>query len=333
MYGYENFQPTPITTTFDAAINQLDVDLVRKIKEYLAFRCNMQEIFTYPWMTDEFVHALMPTTDGILALSTPPSPNEKYIRSSLLPNICKAIVKNERNFDSFSIFEEAQIFLDSNYTSEYPGEKLPYQCKHLGCAFVGKADDIATLFRTAKGVIGDMPRYTHMEGFTFRKVEKPYWADEVVWLNIFLGEKKIGDLALLSKRAALACGIKVLSAILVELDMSALVPFKSRTNRFVRMPEFPMNEYDISFLVDSMTKWDEIYAAVMGKKSEGALLRDVLFVDEYKGKQVPQGKKSVTVRLVIGSGEKTLTAAEIEQVANSTIKKLAKTLGADVRTK
>jgi phenylalanyl-tRNA synthetase beta chain len=172
-----------------------------------------------------------------------------------------------------------------------------------------------------------------MEGFTFRKVEKPYWADEVVWLNIFLGEKKIGDLALLSKRAALACGIKVLSAILVELDMSALVPFKSRTNRFVRMPEFPMNEYDISFLVDSMTKWDEIYAAVMGKKSEGALLRDVLFVDEYKGKQVPQGKKSVTVRLVIGSGEKTLTAAEIEQVANSTIKKLAKTLGADVRTK
>ena len=333
MYGYENFQPTPITTTFDAAINQLDWDLVRKIKEYLAFRCNMQEIFTYPWMTDEFVHALFPSTEGILALATPPSPTEKYIRSSLLPNICKAIVKNERNFDGFSIFEEAQIFQDNNYTSEYPGEKLPYQCKHLGCAFVGKSDDIATLFRTAKGVIGDMPRYTHMEGFTFRKVEKPYWADEVVWLNIFLGEKKIGDLALLSKKSALACGIKVLSAILVELDMSALVPFKSRTNRYVRLSEFPMNEYDISFLVDSMTKWDEIYAAIMGKKSDGALLRDVLFVDEYKGKQVPEGKKSVTVRLVIGSGEKTLTAAEIEQVANSTIKKLAKTLGADVRTK
>ena len=94
-----------------------------------------------------------------------------------------------------------------------------------------------------------------------------------------------------------------------------------------------MNDYDISFLVDAMTKWDEIYAAAMGKKSEGALLRDVLFVDEYKGKQVPAGKKSVTIRLVIGSGEKTLTAAEIEQVANSTIKKLSKTLGADIRTK
>ena len=331
MYGYENFEATTITTSFDGAINQLEVDLVRKIKEYLAFRCNMQEIFTYPWMSEEFVHALVPSTDGILALATPPSPSEKYIRSSLLPNICKAIVKNERNFDEFDIFEEAQIFLDSDYTSEYKGEKLPCQKKHLGCAFVGSSDDVAELFRRAKGVIGMMPRYTHMEGFTFEKNEKPYWADEVVWQNICLDGKKIGDVALLSKKAALACGIKVLSAVLVELDMDELKPFKSRTNRFVRMPEFPMTDYDISFLVDASVKWSDIYSAILGKKSEGALLRDAKFVDEYKGKQVPAGKKSVTVRLVIGSDEKTLTSAEIEQVANSAIKKLSKTVGAETR--
>ena len=329
MYGYENFEATTITTSFDGAINQLEVDLVRKIKEYLAFRCNMQEIFTYPWMTDEFVHALFPSTEGILALATPPAPNEKYIRSSLLPNICKAIVKNERNFDEFDIFEEAQIFLDSNYTADYPGEKLPCQKKHLGCAFVGSSDDISSLFRRAKGVIGMMPRYTHMEGFTFEKAEKPAWADDTVWLNICLNGQKIGDLALLSKKAALACGIKVLSAVLVEMDMDALKPFKSRTNRFVRMSEFPVNEYDISFLVDSMTKWEDIYSGIMGKKHE--LLKDVSFVDEYKGKQIPAGKKSVTVRLSICSDEKTLTGQEIEAVANSVIKKLTKTIGADIR--
>ena len=330
MYGYENFEATTITTSFDGAINQLGVDLVRKIKEYLAFRCNMQEIFTYPWMSDEFVTALFPSTEGILALATPPSPTEKYIRSSLLPNICKAIVKNERNFDEFDIFEEAQIFLDSDYTSDYEGEKLPAQKKHLGCAFVGSPDNVSELFRRAKGVIGAMPRFTHMEGFTFEKNEKPYWADETVWLNIMLDGKKIGDLALLSKKAALACGIKVLSAVLVELDMDALVPFKSRTNRFSRMPEFPMNDYDVSFLVDSMVKWDDVYGVIMAKKNE--LLRDVKFVDEYRGKQIPAGKKSVTVRLVIGSGEKTLTGDEIEQVANGVLKRLAKGIGAEVRT-
>ncbi len=328
MYGYENFEATTITTSFDGAINQLDVDLVRRVKEYLAFRCNMQEIFTYPWMSEEFVKAIMPATDGILALSTPPSPEEKYIRCSLLPNICKAIVKNERNFEEFDIFEEAQIFLDSDYTSNYPGEKLPAQHKHLGCAFVGSSDKISELFRKAKGVIGMMPRYTHMEAFTFEKNEKPYWADETVWLNIMLGGKKIGDLALLSKKSALACGIKVLSAVLVEIDMDAFVPLKSRTNRFVHMPEFPMNDYDISFLVDSSVKWDDIRKCI--KLNE--LLRDVKFVDEYKGKQIPAGKKSVTIRLVIGSDTKTLTGAEIEQVANSTLKKLSKVIGADIRT-
>ena len=308
MYGYENFQPTPITTSFDSAINQLEMDLVRKVKEYLAFRAGMQEIFTYPWMTDNFVNAI-------------------------LPNICKAVVKNERNFDEFAIFEEAQIFRDTDYTSEYSEiEKLPYQRKHLGCAFAGKSDDIGTLFRRAKGIIEDMPRYTHMEGFTFAKVEKPYWADETVWLNVFLGDTKIGDIALLSKKAALACDIKVLSAILVELDMDAFKPLKSRTNRFVRVPEYPMNEYDISFLVDSSVKWSEIYSAVLPKKSDDNLLREVLFVDEYKGKQIPEGKKSITLRLVIGSGEKTLTGPEIESVANSARKKLTKAFGVDVRT-
>ena len=329
MYGYENFQPTPITTTFEGAVNQLDVDLVRRVKEYLAFRCNMQEIFTYPWMSDEFVHAICPTTEGILALATPPSPTEKYVRSTLLPNICRAIVKNERNFDEFDIFEEAQIFLDSDYTENYKGEKLPAQHKHLGCAFVGSSDKVTELFRRAKGVIGMMPRYTHMEGFTFVKNEKPHWADATVWLNIYLGDKKIGDLALLAKKTALECGIKVLSAVLVELDMDALVPFKSRTNTYARLPEFPTNDYDVSFLVDSSVKWSEIYDAIMAKKNE--LLRDVRFVDEYRGKQIPDGKKSVTIRLVICSDQKTLTGDEIEQVAKSAIKKLTKTIGADVR--
>ena len=331
MYGYENFQPTSITTTFDGAINQLEVDLVRRVKEYLAFRCNMQEIFTYPWMSDEFVHAIMPSTDGILALATPPSPNESYVRCSLLPNICKAIVKNERNFDEFDIFEEAQIFLDSDYTEQYKGEKLPCQRKHLGCAFVGKSDNVAELFRRAKGVIGVMPRYTHMEALTFEKREKPYWADDTVWLNICLDGVKIGDLALLSKKSALACGIKVLSAVLVELDMDALKPLKSRTNRYTRLPEFPMNEYDLSVLVDTSVKWDDIYGAIMAKKSDDSLLKEVKFVDEYTGKQIPQGKKSVTIRLIIGSGEKTLTGAEIESVAKSATKKLTKALGIEMR--
>ena len=149
MYGYENFEPSPITTTFTGAINQLEIDLERKIKEYLAFRCNMREIFTYPWMDDEYVNAVLQNTDGILKISTPPSPDESYIRSSLLPNIVKAVNKNLRYYTEFSIFECARVFFDRDYTSPYDEtEKLPLQQKNFGGAFVGTYKNITDLFNT-----------------------------------------------------------------------------------------------------------------------------------------------------------------------------------------
>ena len=330
MYGYENFEAEPITTTFDGAINQLDKDLERRIKEYLAIRCGMQEIFTYPWMEESYVNAVLQSTEGILSLSTPPSPAERFVRSSLLPNLCKAVVKNERYFNEFSIFETAQVFRDENYTSPYdPREKLPSQRKNVAGAFATTDKDITALFRKAKGVVEMMARYVHMETLTFRQTEKPVWADNVVWLNIYRGEEKVGDLALLSKKVSMACGIKNLNVMLFQLDQDSLVPLKSRTNTFTHLAEYPMTDYDISLLVDGSVQWKDVAQTVRGIKSE--LLHGAAFVDEYRGKQVPAGKKSLTLRLAIGSKDKTLTSAEIEEVASSVLNKIAKRFGAELR--
>ena len=330
MYGYENFEAEPITTTFDGAINQLDKDLERRIKEYLAIRCGMQEIFTYPWMEESYVNAVLQSTEGILSLSTPPSPAERFVRSSLLPNLCKAVVKNERYFNEFSIFETAQVFRDENYTSPYdPREKLPSQRKNVAGAFATTDKDITALFRKAKGVVEMMARYVHMEALTFRQTEKPVWADNVVWLNICRGEEKVGDLALLSKKVSMACGIKNLNVMLFQLDQDSLVPLKSRTNTFTHMAEYPMTDYDISLLLDGSVQWKDVLQTVGGIKSE--LLHGASFVDEYRGKQVPAGKKSLTLRLSIGSKEKTLTSSEIEEVASNVLNKIAKRFGAELR--
>ena len=333
MYGYDNFEATEFTTTFTAAINQKDKSLVRNIKEYLAIRCGMQEVYTYPWMNDVFVNAVLQNTDGILKLSTPPAPDMSYIRSSLLPNLCEAVVKNERYFNDFSIFEEAQVFFDRNYSAVYDDrELLPEQRRHIGAAFASSVKDIHTLFREAKGVLEYMPRYTHMEAFEFRKEEKPVWADNVVWLNLFLDGQKIGDMGLVAKKVSMECGIKNLSVMLFELDATKLKPLKSRTNKFAHLAEYPKTDYDISMLFDSGTSWHDIYDAIMGQKKASALLKDAAFVDEYRGKQIPDGKKSVTIRLTIGSDEKTLTSQEIENAAGQVMKKLSKKTGAELRT-
>ncbi len=332
MYGYENFEPTSITATFDGAVNQLDKDLVRRIKEYLAFRCGMREIFTYPWMKQQFVDATVGGTEGMLSLSTPPSPEERFLRSTLIPNLVGAAADNERFFPEFSLFEEAQVLLDRDYTSPYdPSEKLPLQRRHIAGAFAGSASDVTGLFRRAKGVLEAMPALTHMEGFSFEKREKPYWADDTVWLNVFRGEEKLGDLALLGKKASMACGIRSIAVMLFELDTDAMKPFTSRTNGYARLPAFPEVEYDISLLFPSETKWSDISAAILSKS--GGIVKGAEFVDEYRGKQVPQGKKSVTARLKLASGEKTLTSEEIERAAGQVVKRLGHLLGAELRSK
>ena len=92
-----------------------------------------------------------------------------------------------------------------------------------------------------------------------------------------------------------------------------------------------MTDYDISLLVDGEVKWADVKQTVDGVKN--TLLHGAAFVDEYRGKQVPEGKKSLTLRLSIGSTEKTLTSAEIEECANGVLKKLTKRFGAELRSK
>jgi phenylalanyl-tRNA synthetase beta chain len=333
MYGFENFEPTPITASFTGAINQPNVDIDRKIREYLASRCGMREIFTYPWMHDEYVKATLQNEDELLSLAEAPSPTESYLRSSFLPNICKAVHDNLRFYNEFAIFESATVFYNKDFTAQYDKrELLPMQHRSVAGAFIADYDLINSLFRKAKGVIEALPVYVHIEPVSLCRVEKPKWADDVVWLNICYDGKQIGNLALLAKKVSLDCGIKNSAVMIFEINIDSLKPYPSRTNTFEHLPSYPLIEYDLSLLFDLSVKWDDIVMVVSGKKDADNLVREVLFVDEYRGRQVPDGKKSVSFRLIIGSLSKTLTSEEIEGCANAIVKRLAKRLGAELRS-
>ena len=67
LYGYDQLRGHGVYHHhLTGAINQKEQDLVRNIKEYLAIRCGMQEVYTYPWMKDVFVNAVLQTTEGML---------------------------------------------------------------------------------------------------------------------------------------------------------------------------------------------------------------------------------------------------------------------------
>jgi phenylalanyl-tRNA synthetase beta chain len=324
MIGYENFSFAPPTVALEAAINQRGVDTDRAVREYLAYRCGLQEIFTYPWIDEKYIKAAGVGLEDCFVMSTPPSPETSHIRSSLIPGILESIVTNVRYYEAFSCFELAQVFRRGETHPSEQAETLPLQERNLAAAFVGS--DPATLFREAKGVLEAMPRLTRIGEFSFAQQVKPSWADKKVWLNITAGGAVIGSLGLLSPKAIRMAGIKRVQAALIELNMDKLQPLPSRQNKFEHLPLFPLVEQDFSVLIDEKVKWLDIEQLVSN------MVRRCKFIEEYRGKQIPEGKKSVMFRVWIGSDEKTLTAEEIEQKTNSIIKRISKELGGEIRS-
>ncbi len=326
LMGYENFDFIPPTIVLDKPINQRNIDMERAVREYLAFRCGMQEIFTYIWTEDEYLEAACVDTSEMLSLSTPPSPDESKLRSTLIPGIMKGVFTNLRYFENFRIFELTQVFADRNYHSiNDPTEKLPEMARHLGGAFVGS--DPRLLFREAKGVLEYMHRAVHMEQLSFAQVTKPLWADDKLWLNVLFDGEVIGVIGLISIKSARKAGIKRSMTVIFEIDVEKLVPLASRNNRYLHISEYPCVDFDLSVVFDEKVTWDEICQTA----SKVELVKDIRFIDEYRGPQVGQGKKSVTFRTRIGSDECTLASERIEMITKQMMNKMSKKLGGDVR--
>ena len=324
LVGYENFEAKPLPVNFENAVHQIEMDLNRHLREHLAFRCGFNEIFTYPWIDEKYIKAAKIDMAKGVRLATPPAPELATLRQSLVPGTLEAVVKNLRYYDEFKIFEVAEVFEKGEFHPSSEDETLPIHKLMLTGAVVGK--DAKSLFFDAKGVVESLPRYCHMNGYQFKQVEKPSWADSEVYLNIINDEKEvIGSLGLVSVATLSDAGVKKASAAVFELDVKKLVPFTSRTNEFEHLPQFPLVEEDLSLLADEDVKWEDIYEAIK------YMAKEVSFIEEYRGSQIPEGKKSIMIRIKLGNDDSTMTSKQIEKKTKNILNVLAKKTGVTLR--
>ena len=323
MIGYENFDFIAPNVTINAAINQRHIQTERAVREFLASRGGMQEIFTYPWVEEKYLTAAGVELVECLALSTPPSPETEHLRNSLVPGLLSAVVQNLRYFEQFRIFEMTQVFSPGETHPSEENETLPLQRKFLSGALVGQ--DARQLFREMKGILEEMPRLAMTEPFTFEQRLKPAWADRKACLNILSGGEIIGSLCIISPKAARLAGIKRAATAVFEINFDKIKPYASRTNVFEQLPQFPLVEQDFSVVIDEQVPWNDIRDLL--SKS----VKNIAFIEEYRGAQVPENKKSVLFRVWFGSEEGTLTSEQIEEKMNGIIRKISKKIGGEIR--
>lgn len=335
LYGYENFEKMPLTGVISKAVKQPKVLLERRVREYFAFRCGFTEVFTYPWIHENFIKASGLSMDKVVRLATPPSPELANLRFSLVPGLLEAIQKNRPYFDSFQIFETAQVYEQGAMNPSCKEETLPLQRNFMAGAIVGK--DGEQIFFQLKGVLESMARYCHMQELSFEQVvfaedasaegtsSKPSWADNKVYLNILVNNEIIGSFGLLSAVAMKDADIKHSAVALFEFNRDKLVPLASRNNKFEHLPLFPLVEQDLSLLVNEDVSWQTV-KNLIGKK-----VNDLEFIEEYRGKQVPAGKKSIVLRVHIGSDQGTMTSKQIAKKMDGIVRVLQKMTGAELR--
>ena len=115
LLSFESFEAKPLPVNFEHAVHQNTALLERRLREYLAYRCGMNEIFTYPWIEDKYIYAAKIDVTKSIKLATPPSPESAILRSSLVPGMLEAISKNLRYMTNFKMFEMAQVFEKGEY--------------------------------------------------------------------------------------------------------------------------------------------------------------------------------------------------------------------------
>lgn len=323
LLSFESFEKQPLTIKFDKAVRQNNVILERRIKEYLSVRCGFNEIFTYPWVDIKYINAASIDTNNLVKLATPPSPEEAYLRSSLVPGMLESISKNLRYFDSFKMYEMAQVFEKGVYHESSEDETLPIHKKLLTGCIVGR--DAKEIFYELKGVLEYICEYTHMEKISFKEGTKPSWADINAHLDIILNDEVIGNIGLLSVKAMNDSKIKRTNVAIFEINVDKLIPYPSRTNEFKHIPVLPSIEKDLSLIVDENVTWEELTKYIKSKVSS------IKFIEEYRGNQIPEGKKSIMLRVTFDSENTTLTSEEINSKLEAIVRTLNRMCGAELR--
>lgn len=114
-----------------------------------------------------------------------------------------------------------------------------------------------------------------------------------------------------------------------EINLSRLLESAETPVLYHPLARYPGIDRDISLLVDRRVTYSELESAVRGEQL--AYLREVKLVDVYEGANLPEGKRSVTLRLEYRADERTLRDEEVDEMHARILAALEQKFGAQLR--
>lgn len=330
-YGYERI---PLTIP-QGDVGQIKLTweqrLERKCNEIL-IGCGLKEVVSYSFMNPHsFDKWGLPQGDPLrntVVISNPLSEEHSVMRTSMIPNLLEIAQRNaSRKNLNLGIFEFGRIF--SPVDNQDPVERPMLAGLVMGSLQGGwnwPKEEMDFFF--LKGVV--------------EKLLNSIGITDVKWVSatgsgmhpgrtariVGPDNETIGILGEVHPDAVANFELSS-RACVFELEFQVLASLASGDIKYSPLHRFPSAERDLAVIVAEEVAAAELEDVIL--KTGGELLAHCHLFDIYRGKQVPENKKSMAYSLVYRAPDRTLTDEEINSRHQMVKEELVKLFGAELR--
>ncbi|MEG1560238.1 MAG: phenylalanine--tRNA ligase subunit beta [Clostridia bacterium] len=320
LYGYYLLTPTLMYgDTFCGSLSpeMRDEDLLKDIM----VTQGAYEMYNYNFISPSML-AQLSFKEGderlkAVKILNPFGTDQSIMRTTLIPPILNTLslnIKHKTNHDRF--FEVGNVHFDN--------PDLPVEKKHLGIAFMGENEDFFTL----KGAIETVLDIFGLVDYYFVETDSDCFKPGQRAKLMMLGDV-LGELGAVHPDVLKAYDVAK-NVVIAEIDVEKMLIYKRDRITYEPIPKYPMVPRDIAVVVDEDIKSDKIMETI--KQSEiDILLGEIRLFDVYRGKGIPDGKKSMAYSFLLYHKERTLTDKDIKDAMDIIVKALKKNVGAELR--
>ena len=286
------------------------------------------ESITHSLVAEKAGEAFLPKGATLLRVDDERAGGEPALRPSVVTSLLRVRRHNEdQGATNLRVFEFASAFHYAGGTHvERPTLALVADAPADGTA---GARDAQGAFRLMRGVVERVltlvaPRVAKVE---FVKSDATPWLS--AGARVLVDGREIGVVGVVDGRVLKAHGLERPTAA-AELELRGLLAKYPPENAAQELPAFPAADRDISAIVSEQVSYGDIEQAIRALGL--ANLESVSFVTTFRGKQIGDGRKSVSLRLVFRKLDGTMKSEEADASVTRAIAMLREKLGAEIRS-
>ncbi|MEH6590665.1 MAG: phenylalanine--tRNA ligase subunit beta [Halioglobus sp.] len=324
IYGYNRLPVTHIRA--DLVIparpeTRLDPRFLRRHLSGRGYR----EAITYSFVEPGLQQIFDPDLAAV-ALANPISADMGVMRTSLMPGLVTAVLRNtNRQQPRVRMFETGLRFVPSpDGLKQIPTLAMVATGQRFDESWAAASD--AADFYDLKGDVESVLELTrNPQSFTFEAGERPALHPGQTGTLSQNGEK-IGYLGALHPTVAADLGLNS-TLYVCEIDLESVLG--GELPKFSEMSKFPEVRRDLAVIVDKNVASADVLANV--RAAAGTYLTDLRLFDVYEGKGIDPKRKSLALGLTFRDQSRTLNDSDVNESVKQVVDSLEKNYKAELR--